>query len=151
MMAPSPRPFTILIADDDEDDRLLARDALKEIESGSDVRFVEDGEKLLDYLHRRGRYSDPSCSPRPRLILLDLNMPRKDGCEALKEIKADPRLQQIPIVVFTTSKAEEDIARSYELGVSSFVTKPVIFSSLVETMRSLMRYWCEIVEPPPDD
>lgn len=143
------QPFTILIADDDEDDRLLARDALAEVPQRCDLRFVEDGEKLLDYLYRRGEYADPARSPRPGLILLDLNMPRKDGREALREIKRDPQFQQIPIVIFTTSKAEEDVIRGYELGVNSFVTKPVIFSSLVETMRTLTRYWCEMVEPPP--
>ncbi len=142
------RPITILIADDDPDDRLLARDALAESRLANDVRFVEDGEDLLDYLYRRGKWSDPEASPRPGLILLDLNMPRKDGREALKELKAEPELRGIPIVVLTTSAAEEDIYRTYDLGVSSFVTKPVTFEGLVEVMQVVGRYWFEIVELP---
>jgi CheY-like chemotaxis protein len=142
------RPITILIADDDPDDRLLARDALVESRLANDVRFVEDGEDLLDYLYRRGKWSDPEASPRPGLILLDLNMPRKDGREALKELKAEPELRGIPIVVLTTSAAEEDIYRTYDLGVSSFVTKPVTFEGLVEVMQVVGRYWFEIVELP---
>ena len=141
-------PVTLLLADDDPDDRLLARQALEKSRLVSDLRCVEDGEELLDYLHRRGKYSDPKESPRPGLILLDLNMPRKDGREALREIKSDPRLRDIPIVVLTTSKAEEDIARTYHLGVNSYITKPVKFAALVEVMRSLGKYWFEIVELP---
>ena len=140
--------ITLLVADDDADDRMLTRDALAENRLANDLRFVEDGEELLDYLRRRGRYADPTRSPRPGLILLDLNMPRKGGCEALTEIKADPDLRQIPVVILTTSKAEEDIYRSYELGVNSFVSKPVTFEALVELMGTLGRYWFEIVELP---
>ena len=143
------KPITILVADDDPDDRMLAQEALAESRLANDLRFVEDGEELLEYLHRRGRYSDPASSPRPGLILLDLNMPRKDGREALREIKADPCFRQIPIVVLTTSKAEEDIYRTYDLGVNSFVTKPVTFEGLVSVMKTLGRYWFEIVELPP--
>ena len=109
---------------------------------------MEDGEELLDYLRRRGKYADPKESPRPGLVLLDLNMPRKDGREALREIKSDPKLRDIPVVVLTTSKAEEDIARSYNLGVNSYITKPVKFSALVEVMKALGKYWFEIVELP---
>jgi len=144
------RPIVILLADDDADDRMLARDALVESRLANDFRTVEDGEELLDYLKARGRYADRSHCPRPGLILLDLNMPRKDGREALREIKADPELRQIPIVVLTTSKAEEDIYRSYDLGVNSFITKPVTFEGLVAVMKTLGRYWIEIVELPPD-
>src|SRR3982750_3470141 len=111
-----PKPITILMADDDADDRELTREASAESRLANDLRFVEDGEELLDYLKRRGRYADPASSPRPGLILLDLNMPRKDGREALEEIKADPELKCIPVVVLTTSKTEEDILRSYGLG-----------------------------------
>lgn len=139
---------TILIADDDEDDCLLAREALVESRLANELRFVKDGEELMDYLHRRGKYSLKSNSPRPGLILLDLNMPKKDGREALKEIKADPNLRQIPIVVLTTSKAEDDIYKIYDLGANSFITKPVTFSSLVEVMKTLGKYWFEIVELP---
>src|SRR5437773_6950618 len=142
------RSITILLADDDPDDRLLARQALEKSRLANDLRCVEDGEELLDYLRRRGKYADPKESPRPGLVLLDLNMPRKDGREALREIKSDPRLRDIPIVVLTTSKAEEDIARTYHLGVNSYITKPVKFAALVEVMRSLGKYWFEIVELP---
>ena len=142
------KPITLLLADDDPDDRLLARQALEKNRLANDLRCVEDGEELLDYLYRRGKFADPKQSPRPGLILLDLNMPRKDGREALREIKNDPRLRDIPIVVLTTSKAEEDIARTYHLGVNSYITKPVKFAALVEVMRSLGKYWFEIVELP---
>jgi CheY-like chemotaxis protein len=142
------KPITILIAEDDPDDRLLTRDALAESRLANDVRFVENGEELMDYLNRRNGFSKPAESPRPGLILLDLNMPKKDGREALREIKADPALRSIPVVVLTTSKAEEDILRSYDLGVSSFITKPVGFDSLVEIMKVLACYWFEIVELP---
>jgi len=142
------KPITLLLADDDPDDRLLARQALEKSRLANDLRCVEDGEELLDYLRRRGKYADPKESPRPGLVLLDLNMPRKDGREALREIKSDPKLRDIPVVVLTTSKAEEDIARSYNLGVNSYITKPVKFSALVEVMRALGKYWFEIVELP---
>lgn len=142
------KSVTILVAEDDEDDRLLMQEALEENRLANDLHFVNDGVELLDYLNRRGDYSDPRVSPRPSLILLDLNMPRKDGREALKEIKADPALRQIPIVVLTTSKAEEDILRTYDLGVSSFIAKPVVFDSMVQIMKTLGTYWFEIVELP---
>ena len=145
---PTPRPIVILLADDDADDRMLARDALKESRLANDLRYVENGEELMDYLHRRGAYEKPETSPTPGLILLDLNMPRKDGREALREIKSDPDLRHIPVVVLTTSKAEEDIYRTYNLGVNSFITKPVTFEGLVNVMRTLGTYWFEIVELP---
>lgn len=140
---------TILMADDDEDDCLLAQEALAESRLAfSNLHFVRDGEQLMDYLYQRGKYSNLHSSPRPGLILLDLNMPKKDGREALKQIKADANLRRIPIVVLTTSKAEEDIYRSYDLGANSFISKPVTFSGLVEVMRTLGKYWFEIVELP---
>lgn len=142
------QPIVILMADDDADDRMLTKDALTESRVLNDLRFVEDGEELLDYLKGRGAYADRESSPRPGLILLDLNMPKKDGREALKEIKADPELRRIPIVVMTTSKAEEDVYRSYDLGASSFITKPVTFDRLVELMRTMGQYWVEFVELP---
>lgn len=145
------RPIVILLADDDEEDRMLAADALEESRVVNDLRFVQDGEELLDYLYHRGRYAEPGSSPTPGLVLLDLNMPRKDGREALKEIKADPDLRRIPVVVLTTSKAEEDIYRTYDLGANSFITKPVSFEGLVAVMRDIGRYWIEIVELPPDN
>ena len=139
---------TILMADDDEDDCMLAREALVESRLANDLHFVRDGEELMDYLYRRGKYLDPISSPRPGLILLDLNMPKKDGREALQEIKANAQLRHIPIVVLTTSKAEEDIYRSYYLGANSFITKPVTFAALVEVMKTIGKYWFEIVELP---
>jgi CheY-like chemotaxis protein len=145
------KPITLLIADDDPDDRMLMQEALAESRLANDLYFVNDGEELMDYLHRRGPYADPSSAPRPGLILLDLNMPRKDGREALREIKADPELRRIPVVVLTTSEAEADIVRSYDLGASSFIRKPVSFAGLVEVMKILGRYWIEIVELPADD
>jgi len=143
--------ITILLADDDPDDRQLTRDAFAENRLANEFNTVEDGEELMDYLHRRGQYAKLANEPLPGLILLDLNMPRKDGREALKEIKADPVLRRIPIVVLTTSKAEEDIVRSYDLGVNSYVTKPVTFKSLVELIKVLGRYWFEVVELPRDE
>jgi CheY-like chemotaxis protein len=141
-------PITILLADDDDDDREMTRDALEQSKLINDVRFAVDGEDLMDYLLRRGAHADPAASPVPGVILLDLNMPRKDGREALAEIKAHPLLHKIPVIVLTTSRAEEDIFRTYELGVSSFITKPVTFDGLVEAMRVLTEYWFEIVELP---
>ena len=146
MKSTSKRPITILIADDDPEDRMLAAEALKESRLANDIRFVEDGEELVDYLLYRGRFTNPDDAPRPGVILLDLNMPRKDGREALKEIKANSELRRIPIIVLTTSKAEIDIYRSYDLGVNSFIVKPVTFDSLVEVMQVLGKYWFEIVE-----
>jgi CheY-like chemotaxis protein len=141
-------PITILMADDDADDRMLTKDALEESRVMNNLYFVEDGEELMDYLYQRGDYAEPAKAPRPGLILLDLNMPRKDGREALREIKADPTLRRIPIVIMTTSKAEEDVYRSYDLGANSFITKPVTFERLVELMRALGQYWIEFVELP---
>jgi len=142
------RSITILLADDDADDRMMASDALEESRLANDLRCVEDGEELMDYLHRRGKYAPPNAAPRPGLMLRHLNMPRKDGREALKEIKAERELRSIPVIVLTTSKAEEDIYRTYDLGVNSFITKPVNFESLVAVMKALGKYWFEIVELP---
>lgn len=138
----------ILMADDDPDDRLLAERALHEYRLKNGIRFVEDGEELMDYLYHRGKYSAPGTAPTPGLILLDLNMPRKDGREALAEIKRDPVLHKIPVVILTTSKAEEDIVRAYDLGVNSYITKPVSFQGLAEVMKTLSIYWFEIVKLP---
>ena len=140
---------TILIADDDEEDRLLAEEALRGAHLANDLRFVVDGQDLMDYLRREGRYAGATGdAPTPGIILLDLNMPKLDGREALAEIKADPELKQIPVVVLTTSSAEADVLRSYALGVNSFITKPVTFAGLVEVMQGFSRYWFEIVELP---
>jgi len=143
-------PITILVCDDDEDDRMLTQQALEDAHISNSVRFVEDGEQLLDYLYQRGAYAgETGKAPRPGLILLDLNMPKLDGREALKTIKDDPTLSDIPVVVLSTSRLDEDVARSYQLGVNSFITKPVTFTGLVEAMNVLGRYWLEIVELPP--
>ena len=143
-------PITILVCDDDEDDRLLTQQALEDAHVSNEVRFVQDGEQLLDYLYQRGQYAgENGTAPRPGLILLDLNMPKMDGREALKIIKGDKTLHDIPIVVLSTSSLDQDIVRSYQLGVNSFITKPVTFSGLVDAMNVLGRYWLEIVELPP--
>ena len=149
-MKTNARPITIIMADDDPDDRELAKEAFEECRLANQLQCVEDGEELLDYLCRRGRFEHLSEAPLPALILLDLNMPRKDGREALKEIKSHPDLKRIPIVVLTTSKAEEDILRTYDLGVNSYITKPVTFESLVDTVKVLGKYWFEIVELPSE-
>lgn len=142
------QPIAILMAEDDPDDRLLTKEALTESRLTNGIYFVEDGIELLDYLNRRGKFANPVDSPRPDIILLDLNMPRMDGREALVEIKADPNLRRIPIVVLTTSKTEEDILKSYNLGVSGFITKPVTFDGLIEAMRIVGEYWFSIVKLP---
>jgi CheY-like chemotaxis protein len=144
------RPITILLADDDPDDRMLTRDAFEESRLRNVLEMVEDGEELMDYLHARGKYTGEEARPRPSLILLDLNMPRKDGREALKEIKSCPDLRNIPVVVLTTSKAEEDILRTYDLGVNSFIIKPVTFDGMVDVLKTIGKYWFEIVELPRD-
>jgi len=138
------------MADDDPDDRALTKEAFAESHVANDLRFVENGEELLDYLHRRGKFTDPASSPWPGIILLDLNMPKKDGREALKEIKSDPRFRGIRVVIMTTSKAEEDVVRSYDLSASSYITKPVTFERLVDVVKTLGKYWLEIVELPPN-
>ncbi len=138
---------TILIAEDDEEDLLLTQEAIKECGLTADLRIVKDGEELLDYLRRRGKYL-ATCSPRPALILLDLRMPRKDGYEALQEIRSDPDLQVIPVVILTTSRTEEDVQGCYALGVNSYITKPDHFRGLVDAMTILKRYWFEVVSLP---
>ena len=143
-------PVVILLADDDEEDLQMTIEALRESRLGNDLRVTRDGEELMDYLLRRGAYADPSDAPAPGLILLDLNMPKKDGREALAEIKSNASLRKIPVIVLTTSKAEEDIFRSYDLGVNSFITKPVTFDGLVEAMSVFTQYWFEIVALPAD-
>jgi CheY-like chemotaxis protein len=148
LMTDQKKTIVILVADDDADDRLLIKEAFEEARLLNPIHFVEDGEELLDYLKRRKKYADFADIPLPGLLLLDLNMPRKNGFEALKEIKSDETLKQLPIVVFTTSKIEEDVYSSYNLGVNSFITKPVTFQSLVSVMETLAHYWFEIVELP---
>lgn len=139
--------ITILMADDDDDDFLLTKKALAESKLANRLVRVEDGEELIEYLKRRGKYENADVC-RPGMILLDLNMPRKDGRETLKEIKSDPDLKDIPVVIFTTSKTDEDIFRSYQLGSNSFITKPVTFDKLVAVISALGAYWFKIVKLP---
>jgi CheY-like chemotaxis protein len=148
MSADPYRGVVILLADDDEEDRAMTISALRERRVANEIRCVGDGEELTDYLFHRGIYSNAVGAPTPGLILLDLNMPKKDGREVLAEIKADADLRSIPVVVLTTSKAEEDVANTYDLGVNSFITKPVTFEGLVQAMEAFSRYWLEIVELP---
>ncbi len=138
-------PIVLLMADDDPDDRELAKEALLESRVTNELRFVEDGEQLMDFLHRRNGFED---APKPGLILLDLNMPRKDGREALKEIKASETLRRIPVVILTTSRAEEDMLSGYDLGAASYISKPVTFESLVKLMKAIGHDWIEFVELP---
>lgn len=142
------KTLIILMADDDADDRLLAQDAMQESRVLNELHFVENGVQLLSYLRGDDEFSDRALYPMPGLILLDLNMPKMDGREALAEIKADPRLRRIPVVILTTSKAEEDMVKGYDLGAASYITKPVTFDALVELMRTLGKYWVEFVELP---
>ena len=138
----------ILIADDDEEDRMLIQDAMLESRLLNPLHFVVDGQEVMDYLNHTGKFTDVEKNPLPGLILLDLNMPKKDGREVLKEIKSNPSLRSIPVVVLTTSKAEEDILRTYDLGVNSYIIKPVTFYALVDITKNIGKYWFEIVTIP---
>ncbi len=140
---------TILVADDDADDRMMIKEAFEEAHLKNDLIFVEDGEQLLAYLRREGDYADRADTPFQGIVLLDLNMPKMDGREALREIKTDPELKRIPVVVLTTSQAEEDIIRTYGLGVNSFISKPVTFEGLVEVVKAFNDYWLSIVTVAP--
>ncbi len=140
----------VLLAEDDPDDQLMVTEAFEENRLHNHIHIVENGIELLDFLRNEGKYQDPSLAPRPGLILLDLNMPRMDGRTALEEIKKDPKLRSIPIVILTTSKAEEDILKTYDLGANSFITKPVTFDELVRIVKSITEYWIEIVQLPKE-
>ncbi|MGI9508498.1 MAG: response regulator [Geminicoccaceae bacterium] len=144
------RPISILVADDDPDDRMMIQEAFTENRIANQIVFVEDGEQLMAYLRRDGLFAQHKAEPYPGIILLDLNMPKKDGRETLRELKADPKLCRIPVIVLTTSQAEEDIARTYGLGVSSFITKPVSFEGLVDAVQVICQYWIQIVALPPE-
>ncbi|MHC1730443.1 MAG: response regulator [Bacteroidales bacterium] len=141
-------PVTFLMAEDDEDDRLLVKEAFQESHVANRLQFVEDGFELLNYLRRQDKFADIEVFPPPDLILLDLNMPRKDGREALEEIKANLYLRHIPVVILTTSKEEEDILRSYNIGAAGYITKPVTFAGLVEAIKGLENYWVQVVRLP---
>ncbi len=150
MSNPDKKPVVILMAEDDPDDRLMISRALEDHRIVNSVHFVPDGEELLQYLRHEGKYGDPEAHPVPNLILLDLNMPKVDGREALEVIKSDPDLRSIPVVVLTTSRSEEDVARAYQAGANSFITKPVTFVGLAAVLRSLKHYWFEMVELPEE-
>ena len=143
----NPESVTILMAEDDPDDRLLMQEAFDESRVCNELRFVEDGQELVEYLRHENGYNEKN-APAPAVILLDLNMPRKDGREVLDELKNDRALMRIPIVVLTTSEAEEDVVRSYSSGAAGFVVKPVSFQRLAEVLKTLGEYWLEIVELP---
>jgi two-component system, response regulator len=136
----------ILMADDDPDDRMLMKEALEENDVPHNIDFVVDGAELLDYLHKRGKFVNQTV--RPNLIILDLNMPKVDGREALGYIKSHAELKRIPVVILTTSKAEEDIVKAYDLGVNSFICKPVRFEELVDVAREIGKYWFKTVALP---
>ena len=142
------KPVSILMADDDEDDRFMAHEAMDEMNVPGTIHFVENGEELMEYLFKKGKFADREDPACPDIILLDLNMPRKDGREALKEIKSHPALRHIPVIVLTTSRAEEDISYTYKLGASSYITKPDSFDGLVSVMKSLSAYWFDVVTLP---
>ncbi len=149
-MKDSQKTVTILMADDDEDDHILVRAALAESQLPIDLHIVNNGEELLDYLYNRGLYADKTQAPSPGLILLDLNMPKKNGLEVLQDIKTDPMLRNIPVIVLSTSDDKEDIYHAYNLGANSFITKPVTFVALVEMMKTIGKYWFEIVQLPTE-
>lgn len=149
-MGESPKTITILMADDDEDDCLLAQEALSKVEIPNHLDIVSDGEMLMDYLYRRGEFENLQNIPLPGLILLDLNMPKKSGLEVLREIKSDPHLRRIPIVILTSSETPNDVYASYDNGANSFVTKSVALTNLVDIVEEIGKYWLEIVELPPN-
>ncbi len=150
-MSQENRLFTILMVDDDPDDRLLFKEACEEVRLRNPLEFLENGEQLVDYLRRKGSYAHLEGAPYPGIILLDLNMPLKDGREALEEIKNDPELRHIPIIVLTTSKDEDDILSSYGLGASSYIVKPISLDRLMRVVNSIGEYWVQIVEVPQSD
>ena len=149
-MARNSIPVRIVVADDDADDRMMIKDAFEASKLSNEIDFAEDGVQLLEYLRREGKWSKLAGEPYPGFILLDLNMPRKDGRTVLKEIRNDPALHRIPIIILTTSKAEEDIIKTYNLGVNSFICKPVSFDKLVDIVKTVGHYWIEIVALPPE-
>jgi CheY-like chemotaxis protein len=142
-------PAIILLVEDNPADQELIRRAAKEAAFGKELRIVEDGEEALAYLFRRGQYQAPAASPKPDLLLLDLNLPRVDGYQVLEEIRKDLNLCRMPVVVLTTSRQEKDIIRCYELGCNSFITKPVGLDQFTRLVQALEKYWFEIAVLPP--
>lgn len=149
-MAPKRRnPVVILLVEDNPADQELIRRAVEKVTIRKELRIVEDGEEALAYLFRRGKYQAPATSPKPDLLLLDLNLPRVDGYQVLEEIRADLKLRPMPVLVLTTSRQEKDIIRSYELGCNSFITKPVGLDQLTGLVRAIEKYWFETAVLPP--
>ncbi len=140
--------ITILMADDDPDDCLLAREAWEEIKSGHELRFVHDGQEILDYVLHRGLYTTQPSAPRPGIILLDLNMPKKNGHEVLRVVKTNPELQTIPIIVFTTTRHIDEIIQAYKEGANAFMTKPSTFEGYRDTFRAVDHFWLRLVQLP---
>jgi CheY-like chemotaxis protein len=147
-MIPSAAPWVILCAEDDPDDQILTRDAFLESGFAIDVRFVEHGEELMDYLLGQGKYGAPGAAPTPGLIVVDLNMPLMNGREAIKAIRADAALRRAPIAVLTTSRSREDIDEAYDLGANSYLVKPVSIEGMAHLLGDLARYWFKTVELP---
>ena len=143
------KPAVILLAEDDPGDQELTRRALEQSRIRNELYIVEDGEEALNYLLRRGEYEDPASSPKPDLMLLDLNMPKMDGKQLLEQMRADPNLRRIPVVALTTSKQENDIIRTYDLGANSYIVKPVDMDQFVNAIKVLKDYWFQIVVLPP--
>ncbi len=140
--------LVLMMVDDDEDDCILVNEALKAACSGCTFRCVGDGEEILEYLHRSGRYKDVESSPVPDLILLDLNMPRMGGREVLKKLKTEPRFRAIPVIILTTSKELDDVKACYDLGANSYITKQPSFDEVVSSIKTLMEYWIEVATLP---
>jgi two-component system response regulator len=149
-MTPALAAIPILMAEDDDGDRFLTRKAMEKSKIANPLVTVENGEELLDYLYRRGKFSASAAAPAPCFILLDLNMPRMDGREVLKVIKSDEVLKKIPVIILTTSTAEEDILGCYGMGANSYITKPPTFEGLLKVVQSLKDYWLDVVEFPSE-
>jgi CheY-like chemotaxis protein len=141
----SPDPFHVLLVEDDPGDELITREAFEENKVRNALHVARDGEEALDFVYRRGRFAD---APRPGLILLDLNLPKFDGREVLARIKSDPDLMTIPVVILTTSEAEEDIVRSYQLHANAYVTKPVDFDRFLGVVRQIDDFFVSVVRLP---
>jgi chemotaxis family two-component system response regulator Rcp1 len=146
MKSPDGRPIEILLVEDSPSDTELTQEALREAKVRNHLSSVEDGVQAMDFLRRRGLYA---VAPRPDLIMLDLNLPRKDGREVLAEIKEDPELKTIPVVVLTTSQAEQDVLRAYHLHANCYITKPVDFEQFLHAIRSIESFWLLVVTLPP--
>jgi CheY-like chemotaxis protein len=144
-------PFVVLMAEDDEHDILATRRAWKRHHISNPLYIVNDGEECLDFLHRRGKYSEPGTAPRPGILLLDIRMPKMDGLIVLKHIREDKRLRRLPVIILTTSRAEEDRLRSYDLGVNAYIVKPVGFDNFSDAVRTINLFWQLVDLPERDD